>query len=201
MWWNPFAGASAIYSRAWALYLLLALAAAVWMSARGDSVPEALLAQPPSPRHWLRDVGLGVVCGAAALLAWSGLRRLPWGAQLEARLRQLLSTVTRSEALALAVLSGFAEELFFRGAVQPAAGLWLTAAIFGLVHLGPGKSGLLWACWAAALGVVLGALAEWTGALVAPILAHATINAVGLWRMVGGGGDDRDPDPESLWVE
>lgn len=184
--WSPFAGASALYVRAWVLYLILALVAAVWMSLAGRSLAAALGVQAPTAKVWLRDLGLGVACGLVALAAWEGLRRLPWGAELEARLRQLLSTVTRPEALALAVLSGFAEELFFRGALQPAAGLWLTAGIFGLAHLAPGRGGLLWAGWAAALGVVLGLMAQWTAALVAPIVAHATINAAGLWRIAGG---------------
>lgn len=202
--WNPFAGASALYLRAWALYLVLALAAAVWMSLRGASVLQAVLGGERALGSWALDLGMGLGCGLAALVAWEGLRRLPWGAELEVRLRTLLSSVSRAEALALAALSGFAEELFFRGAMQPAAGLWLTAVVFGLAHLAPGKGGLLWAGWAATLGVVLGLLAQWTGALVAPMLAHATINAAGLWRMVGDGGGRESAaaaDPDERRVE
>lgn len=202
--WNPFAGASALYLRAWALYLMLALAAAVWMSLRGDSVLQVALGGVATLGSRGRDLGMGLGCGLAALVAWEGLRRLPWGAELEVRLRTLLSSVSRPEALALAALSGFAEELFFRGAMQPAAGLWLTAAVFGLAHLAPGRGGLLWAGWAAALGVVLGLLAQWTGALVAPMLAHATINAAGLWRMAGDEGGRESAavtDPDERRVE
>jgi len=57
--------------------------------------------------------------------------------------------------VALAVLSGFAEELFFRGAVQGAFG-WLPATLaFAVLHSGPGKAFRLWILFAAIAGSFL----------------------------------------------
>ena len=145
----------------------------------------ALTPVSPSVSGWARDLALGVAAGAVALLAWEGLRRLGSARGLESNLRRLLAGVSRSEAGALAALSGFAEELFFRGAVQPVAGLWVAAVIFGLVHFAPGRGGLLWMMWAFVMGLALGLLALWTHALVSPIVAHMTVNAVGLMRLTG----------------
>ncbi len=166
------------------LYFILAVVAAGWISLRGDSLVAVLTPESLTTAGWLRDLGAGVAAGAVALLVWEGLRRLASARVLESNLQQLLTGVSRSEAGALAALSGFAEELFFRGAVQPSAGLWATAAIFGLVHFAPGRGGLLWMLWAFVMGLALGMLTIWTSALVAPIVAHMTVNGVGLLRLV-----------------
>jgi membrane protease YdiL (CAAX protease family) len=77
-----------------------------------------------------------------------------------------------------------AEETFFRGALQPTLG-WLPASlIFGLVHFAPRRELLPWTGFALCVGMVLGALFESTGNLVAPIVAHVGINAVNLRRLV-----------------
>jgi uncharacterized protein len=80
----------------------------------------------------------------------------------------------------LALLSGFAEELFFRGAVQGSLGLWLGTAIFALVHTGPHRSFRLWTAFAAVAGLLFGGLFAWRGSLLAPIAAHVLVNAVNL---------------------
>lgn len=82
--------------------------------------------------------------------------------------------------MALALLSGFAEELFFRGAVQGSLGLWAGTAIFALVHTGPHRSFRLWTAFAAAAGLLFGVLFAWRGSLLAPIAAHVAVNAVNL---------------------
>jgi uncharacterized protein len=81
------------------------------------------------------------------------------------------------------VLSGFAEELFFRGAVQGAIG-WLPATLaFALLHTGPGRAFRLWTLFALLAGLLFGALMELRGNLLGPVVAHFLVNAVNLWRL------------------
>lgn len=176
--WNPFAGTSSLYRRAWWFYLLLALAALVWLRLTDPTLAAQFVARSVG-----RDLALGLGFGLVAVGAWQGLRRLPPARALEARLRAMVAEVSGSEIVALALLSAFAEELFFRGALQSSVGLWAGAAVFGLAHLAPGREGLLWAVWAALLGLALGSLVVYTGALTAAMAAHALINAVGLWQL------------------
>jgi membrane protease YdiL (CAAX protease family) len=124
--------------------------------------------------------------GAARLL--EALRRLlPAQRRLEERLGELLGGLTAPQAVALAALSGFAEELFFRGAVQGALG-WIAASLlFALLHSGPGPEFRLWTLFAACAGLLFGALMLWRGNLLAPALAHFLVNAVNLHRLRRGG--------------
>ena len=104
---------------------------------------------------------------------------------LEELLGELLGGITAPQAIALAALSGFAEELFFRGAVQGAVG-WLAASLlFALLHSGPGRELRLWTLFALCAGLLFGALMLWRGNLLAPVLAHFVVNAVNLYRLRG----------------
>jgi membrane protease YdiL (CAAX protease family) len=66
--------------------------------------------------------------------------------------------------------------------------------VFGLAHFAPRRDLLPWTGFAVAAGFGLGALFEATGNLVAPIVAHASINLVNLrllalrWRDQGDAG-------------
>jgi membrane protease YdiL (CAAX protease family) len=112
-------------------------------------------------------------------------RLLPAARGLEERLGELLGGITAPQAIALAALSGFAEELFFRGAVQGAVG-WLAASLlFALLHSGPGRELRLWTLFALCAGLLFGALMLWRGNLLAPVLAHFVVNAVNLYRLRG----------------
>ena len=73
-----------------------------------------------------------------------------------------------------------AEEAFFRGALQPAAGWLLASLIFGAVHFVPRREFLPWTGFAILAGLLFGALFEATGNLVAPVVAHMLVNAVNL---------------------
>lgn len=68
------------------------------------------------------------------------------------------------------VAMGVAEEVFFRGLVQGAAGLVVAVVIYGAVQVVAGK----WALVLAAVlgGIVWGLLYWWTDGLLAPVLAH-----------------------------
>ena len=116
---------------------------------------------------------------------------------MEERLAELLGPIDLSEVVALALLSGFAEELFFRGAVQGSWG-WLPATVlFALLHTGPGPAFRLWTLFAAVAGMVLAALMIWRGNLLAPVVAHGLLNGINLGRLVrsGKGGSATDDTP------
>lgn len=91
----------------------------------------------------------------------------------------LFRASTPLEILAISVLAGVGEELFFRGAMQPTWGLIITSLMFGACHVG-GRVTVPLGIWAACTGALLGWLAIVTGGLTAPIVAHATYDALAL---------------------
>ena len=189
---GPAPTGSRIYRIAWALYLVLAVAGAVWM---GIDRGGLALGQLITPERWWRDLLWGLGGGAVLLALWeAGRRVLPLARELERAIAEVLAGIEPSEALALALLSGFAEELFFRGAVQGEWGLWIATALFALLHTGPGRPFRLWTAFAAVAGLVFGLLALHTGSLLAPISAHVAVNAINLRRLAregAGGGPER----------
>lgn len=175
--------AERLYRLAWLFYLVLALAGSLWIGLRQGRIPLRLFVDPS--RWWL-DAAMGAAAGGALLACWEALRRLlPAARGLEDRLGELLGGLTAPQAIALAVMSGFSEELFFRGAVQGAVG-WLAASLlFALLHSGPGRELRLWTLFALCAGLLFGALMLWRGNLLAPALAHFLVNAVNLYRLRG----------------
>ena len=162
-------------------YAMLAAAALVWNRWAGRPWAYLDSAAAAAGVRWGRDLGVGIAC-AAAVIAVSQVitTRTRWGAALARELALALGPLTIGECAALAALSGFAEEAFFRGALQPRIG-WLGAtALFGLAHWAPRWSLWPWTGFALCAGALLGALFAATGNLVAPITAHAAINAVNL---------------------
>ncbi|HEX4964870.1 MAG TPA: CPBP family intramembrane glutamic endopeptidase [Thermoanaerobaculia bacterium] len=176
-----------LYRFAWGLYLVLALAGAVWIGFQRGVIPLSLFFDA---RRWWLDLGLGLGAGLLLLGLWAAAERLfPLARELEVRLAEALGPLSGSEALALALISGFAEELFFRGAVQGTLG-WVAATIlFGLLHSGPGRAFRLWTLFALLAGGVLGLLMQWRGNLLGPVLGHFLVNAVNLRRLASGAGD------------
>jgi hypothetical protein len=114
----------------------------------------------------------GMVVGMTPWLA----RRAEWAHALHRELKEIIDPLSDVEVTVLAVASGFGEEIFFRGAMQPVLGLLVTSLIFGAFHLGPRKTFPAWALWAFAVGLALGSIFELTGTLWGSILAHVWIN-------------------------
>ena len=118
-------------------------------------------------------LGLGLLVTAVTPLLVEHTR---WARSLHGELEKLISPLSRAEIALLALASGFGEELFFRGAMQPTLGLLLTSLIFGAAHLGPKPVFAAWALWATAIGFAFGLLFEATGILWGPVLSHVWIN-------------------------
>jgi membrane protease YdiL (CAAX protease family) len=184
---SPRRGASQVYVVAWFFYLGLAVAAAIWIGVRDGGVAPALFLDRSS---WRLDLLLGLALAVALGLVWWLARAvLPAARRVDRLLAAALGPLRRGEVVALALLSGFAEELFFRGAVQGSWGpVWATV-IFALLHGGPGRDYRLWTVFAALAGAALAALVAWRGNLLAAVVAHTAFNAFGLWRLATLPGD------------
>jgi membrane protease YdiL (CAAX protease family) len=171
-----------LYRLGWVVYLLMAVAGILWIGFRTDGpIPLGLFLDRES---WWLDLLLGIGSGLLLLgIWWVGERVFPLARQLEEQLAAVLGPLTVAEAVSLAVLSGFAEELFFRGAVQGQWG-WLAATIlFAVLHTGPGRAFRVWTLFAVVAGGLFGALMTWRGNLLAPVLGHFLVNGVNLRRL------------------
>jgi membrane protease YdiL (CAAX protease family) len=129
----------------------------------------------------LRDAGVGVLAGGVVV----GISRLltrhtGWGEALARTLAAALGRLSLAECVLLAAVSGVAEEALFRGALQPHVGLLAASALFAAAHFLPRRELLPWTAFAFLAGLLLGALFERTGNLLAPIVTHALVNAVNL---------------------
>jgi membrane protease YdiL (CAAX protease family) len=138
---------------------------------------------------WLPvDWPAGLAIGAGAGLALAGLMALfsrvfAWPRRLEAEFGWILGAQKGWEIAWIALLSGCAEEYFFRGALQEKFGIWIATAVFAVIHWPVNPNFLPWPFVAGAIGLGLGGLALWTGSIVAPAAAHVIINGIGLWRI------------------
>ena len=170
-----------LYRIAWVFYLFLAIGGAIWVGARTGRVGIGLFVDPGG---WWIDLALGFGAGGLLLGLWQvGLRLLPSATALEGKLAEMLRGVELPEVIALALLSGFAEELFFRGAVQGAWGWPVATLLFALLHVGPGATFRSWPVYAGLAGLIFAGLMEWRGNLLAPVLAHVLVNAINLGRL------------------
>ena len=140
---------------------------------------------PPGP--WQTGVAAGLASAVGlgalnlALLHWRGNR---WpGDALRFICRvvvyPLFEHVRVWHILLVSVMAGLAEELLFRGVLQPIIGLPAASIIFGAVHIG-GRGFLGYGIWAACIGAFFGWLMNVTGGLLAPVVAHAVYDALAL---------------------
>ncbi len=163
------------------IYLALAVAAVLWLGLRNGTIPLGLFFDRET---WFIDVAAGAGVAATVVGLWQlGIKLLPSARELERAIARILGPLSTSEVITLAILSGFAEELFFRGAVQSQWGLVPASLLFALLHIGPGREFRLWTVFALVAGLALGALMLWRGNLLAPALAHVSVNLVGLSRL------------------
>jgi len=166
-------------------YGVMGCAALIWrMATPGQSIVH------PSAEAAVQAWGLvsalfaGSVVGLAAVAVSEVLTRsTALGEGLADLLGESLAGLRTSDAVLLALASGLAEEMLFRGALQPSVGIVWASLIFGACHFLPRKELALWSLYAVAMGFAFGSLYEWTGHLVAPVAAHALVNGINLPRL------------------
>ncbi len=162
-----------------ATYGVLALVAFAWGARHGHT---NLYRYPASSAHALF---LGPLCGLGLglvgvwLSRWA-VHRLDWARTLHREFHSIVHELSAREMFLLAATSSVAEELAFRGALVPSAGLVPAALLFALLHFRPQARFLPWTAMSFIVGLVFGALYIRFGDLGAPIAAHFTINFLNL---------------------
>ncbi len=121
----------------------------------------------------------GVIVGVTRL----GHKVWPAVADAGRSISLMLGPMSRREAIYVALASGFAEELLFRGALWTHLGFLGTTFLFGLVHIVPKRQLWGYPIYATACGALLGLLRHATGSVLPCILAHVLINALHLIYM------------------
>jgi len=167
---------------------LFTIAAIMWLARRRHVRIRKLVA---STKPWWNEILVGLAC---AIILW-GIAVGLWLAgivPISDRLSLLLAKwplVARLAFAAIAVLlAPIAEELLYRGVIQCSVrarsnvvlACVVQAALFALMH----QRSLEVTLTVFAGGVVYGALALWRGSLLAPMVTHATFNAVGAGWLV-----------------
>lgn len=159
------------------IYGVLLVVALVWIFFRGQ-LSWSLFADIRAenlPRMVL--LTLGTSSAMVALSLYCG-RNFTWAQQLEEEFVKILVPMRLWEITAIGLLSGLAEELFFRGALQTTVGLIPASLAFGLAHLVPRHPFWNWSLYAAFAGFLLGCLFELTHQLLPVMVAHALTNFV-----------------------
>jgi len=157
--------------------------------------------------HPMRDAGVGAAVGVVAVVVSNLLERwAEWARRLSAAFRETLGEIKLPQILALAVFSSIGEELLFRGFLQQGlsegllagtgefakpGGLLISSLIFGALHVGPDwKTFWPWTVMAIVMGGAFGLMFQMTGNLLAPILAHFTINFLNLIAIMNNKPDE-----------
>jgi len=135
------------------------------------------------------DIAMGLLAGGVVVVgSWASVRWTASGKRLADVLGRTLRGLPAWGSFPLALAAGVAEEAFFRGtlwtAIDAVAGsdvAWIATSIaFGLAH-GMFRPGLRsWSAFALGTGVLLGGLRLATGGILAPVVAHALVDAVNL---------------------
>ncbi|NDJ84657.1 MAG: CPBP family intramembrane metalloprotease [Chloroflexi bacterium] len=156
------------------LGVALILAAMIWVGLlRGRALGEAWFSGDLGEA--VGETALGLLLGTlSALIAWMVGQRLQAFVDIRDRLLAALNMrhFTLLHNALLALLAALPEEIFFRGALQPVLGVWITALVFGVLH----ALTRTYFIYATAAGLALGALFAWTDALWAPIMAHFAVD-------------------------
>jgi len=141
----------------------------------------------------------GMGYGVAAGLVIVALCHLAYQVSLAVRrasdmIGRFFGPVTTLQALWLALISGFVEEIAFRGALWPQLGLVGTALFFGLCHTIPARALAGYPIFAFFAGLVLGHLRDATGSVWPAAACHVTINALNIAWL---GGRQRHAPPST----
>lgn len=119
---------------------------------------------------------LGLGLGIAIVILSHILDRFGPFARLNAFIARSLPRLGFFDIVILSVFSSFGEELLFRGVLLQLVGIHFSSLLFGFLHYGGKRAFLLWGIMGWVMGYLLGGVFLVTGSLLAPILAHFTVN-------------------------
>ncbi len=98
---------------------------------------------------------------------------------IECEISPLFKQFNLTAIAAVALLSGLAEELLFRGVLQAEIGLCFASILFGAAHVWS-KAAIAYGVYAAIVGLFFGITYLWSGNLWTPTLAHMVNNLAAL---------------------
>lgn len=158
----------------------LLLAATIWAQVAEISLRPLFHA---NVKVWVIGAAAGLLVALLSLLLmWLG-KYLSFLAELRQisldQIAPIFADLSFVDVVFISAVSGFCEEVFFRGAVQAQIGLLPAACVFGLFHC-PSLKHASYGLWALVAGIFLGFLVQFTGSLWTPIIAHALSNAISL---------------------
>jgi|MDTC01.2.fsa_nt_gb membrane protease YdiL (CAAX protease family) len=167
-------GGLAILVQLYSVLAIIGVTGMVWRNTLGLLLPLDILTA-------IHHLALGIF-GGLALIALSRLceHYFESVASLTRGFGDMLGSFSVRDSLVVALVSGIGEEVFFRGFLQGWIGIWWTSGLFALLHIGPDRRFVSWPILAFVASVVLGALLDHTGSVLAPIVAHALVNFVNL---------------------
>ncbi|MTW12134.1 CPBP family intramembrane metalloprotease [Pseudoduganella eburnea] len=149
-------------------------------------LPDVLLAGLPWPQQALLGAALGLLVGGASLI--SALRK-PGATSVQRTAGSYGQLDLHGlNPVWIALAAGAGEELLFRAALQPLLGIWLSSALFLLLHTRAydfrrfDRTALLQAAGVMGMSLVFGLVALYAG-LIAAVLAHTLIDILGLYAV------------------
>ena len=166
-----------ILPTAFKVYFVLALVSLIWIRLQKRLTVDLFLGTQWEQFPKIFVMALGATGFLIGLFLFS-TRNFLWARQLEAELSRILVPLRPWEIGVISLLSGFAEELFFRGALQPVIGLISASLLFGIAHFVPRNPFWPWSIQAAFAGFLLGSIYELTHLLYPVMLAHSVTNFV-----------------------
>jgi len=132
-------------------------------------------------KYWIQIV-LGIIIGVVTAKAGWQIVELPFLQKTKDFFSGLIKPLKLdiTQIVFISVCAGIGEELFFRGAIQPMLGVWMTAILFVLLHgyLNPFNISLtIYGIYMVLVIGVLGLMTEYFGILTA-IIAHTIIDII-----------------------
>ena len=132
----------------------------------------------------LLGVCIGVfLLGANYVLVEYGSRYFAFFRKIKCLIENEISPLFRrigfSTIAIIALISGAAEELLFRGVLQAEIGIWFSSILFGAAHIWR-KAAIVYGIYAAVVGLFFSAIYLWSGNLWVPALAHMVNNFAAL---------------------
>ena len=132
-------------------------------------------------KYWLQ-IMIGICFGVITAKAGWQIVELPMLQKTKVFFSGLIKPLKldTTQIIFISICAGVGEELFFRGAIQPMLGIWMTAILFVLLHgyLNPFNMSLtMYGIYMVLVVGVLGLLTEHFGIITA-IIAHTLIDII-----------------------